>query len=120
MYSAAVNKTVIVRNIDFVAATATAHGIGSKRVLLGNDETETRLTQIAVTDLREGEQSETHIHPTMEECFLVIKGLVSIQINSQQFQLRKGDFIQVCAGQPHSIKGLTDAAMLTIGCAMTD
>ena len=113
-------KIGIVRNIASVAAVATAHGIGSKKVLLGNDETETRLAQIAVTKLSKGEQSEIHVHPTMEECFLIVEGEVSVQVESQQLQLHKGDFIQVMAGQPHGIKALTDAAILTIGCATTD
>ena len=85
-------KMGIVRNIASVAAVATAHGIGSKKVLLGNDETETRLAQIAVTKLSKGEQSEIHVHPTMEECFLIVEGEVSVQVESQQLQLHKERF----------------------------
>lgn len=110
----------IIRNIASVKAVATAHGIGCKKVLLNNDESETNLTQIAITDLNGGEVSETHTHLTMEECFLIIKGVVSIQVEDQQLKLQTGDFIQVKAGHPHSIMALTDVTMLTIGCATMD
>lgn len=109
--------TGIIRNINSVRPIATSHGVGSKKVLLAKEETETRLTQIAVTSLRRGEQSEIHIHSTMEECFLVIKGVVTIQVETQQFKLGKGDFIQVKPKHIHSITALTDTIVLTIGCA---
>lgn len=38
----------------------TAHGIGQKRVLLSQAETDTNLTQIAVTTLQAGETTEEH------------------------------------------------------------
>ncbi len=107
----------IIRNINSVKPIATSHRIGSKKVLLANGETETRLTQIAITTLKRGEQSETHVHPTMEECFLVIKGMLTIQVESQQIKLVKDDFIQVKPKQIHSITALTDTIVLTIGCA---
>ena len=111
--------TGIIRNINSVKPIATSHRIGSKKVLLASEETETRLTQIAITTLKRGEQSETHVHPTMEECFLVIKGMLTIQVETQQFKLGKGDFIQVKPKQIHSITALTDAIVLPIGCATT-
>ena len=110
--------TGIIRNINSVKPIATSHKIGSKKVLLANEETETQLTQIAITTLRRGEQSETHIHPTMEECFLVIEGMVTIQVETQEFKLGKGDFIQVKPKHIHSITALTDTIVLTRGCAI--
>lgn len=57
----------------------TAHGVGQKRVLLKQAETDTNLTQIAVTTLQAGETTEGHSHPTMEECFFFLSGETNIK-----------------------------------------
>lgn len=109
------SKTI--KNINHMCPMPTSHGIGCKRVLLANNETNTKLTQIAITDLMEKEESETHVHPTMEEFFLVIAGEVIIRVDTEHYQLRAGDFMQVSAGEPHSIKAVINSKVLTIGCA---
>lgn len=107
----------LIDNIDHINPIPTSHGIGNKRVLLASYETSTKLTQIAITDLMEGEESEPHVHSTMEELFLVTEGEVIIRIEEQNYQLAAGGFMQVCAGTHHSIKAMTHAKILTIGCA---
>lgn len=51
--------------------TVTTHHIGKKYILLTSEETNTDLTQIAVTQLKAGETAEEHLHLTMKNssCF---------------------------------------------------
>ena len=60
---------MMLKHLNDIEPVATSHGVGQKRVLLSKAETETGLTQIAVTRLKAGEVAEEHIHETMEEEF---------------------------------------------------
>lgn len=106
------------KNLTNISPTLTIHGIGEKRVLLANDETPTLLTQIAITKLKAGEESDMHKHPTMEEYFLIRKGKVIVNINNQQTVCETDDFIKIPTDTLHSLRAITDTEILTIGCAM--
>jgi len=106
------------KDLAHILPTSTTHGIGAKRVLLHNSETPTSLTQIAITTLRTGEESEIHKHPTMEEFFLFRKGRAIVNVNNQQIVCEAGDFIRIPANIPHSVKAITNLEVLTIGCAL--
>lgn len=105
-------------NISSVAAVATSHGCGLKRVLFSSDQTSSAITQIAVTRLRQGDVVESHSHPTMEEFFLIRSGKVAINIGGVGEELCSDDFIRIAAGTEHDMKALTDCELLTIGCAL--
>ena len=72
------------KKIIDIIPISTTHGIGEKRVLLNSQETSTPLTQIAVTRLKAGEAATEHLHPTMEEFFLLQKGDASMTVGKQQ------------------------------------
>ena len=95
----------------------TSHGCGQKRILLRKEETNTTLTQIAITALSAGEESGAHIHPTMEECFLVRKGEIRIELEEKCISGSADDFIHIPAGTMHNVIALTNVELLTIGCA---
>lgn len=99
-----------------ILCSSTSHGIGEKHVLLIKSETQTSITQIAITKLKAGEESEIHKHPTMEEYFLFRKGDSILSINNQQLMCEADDFVRIQANTPHSIKAITDLDVLTIGC----
>jgi len=105
-------------NISSVAAVATSHGCGLKRVLLSADQTCSAITQIAVTRLRQGDVVESHSHPTMEECFLIRSGRVAMSVGGVGEELGADDFVRIAAGVEHDMKALTDCELLTIGCAL--
>lgn len=69
----------MLKHLSNVLPQPTAHGVGQKRVLLSQAETDTNLTQIAVTTLQAGEATEEHSHPTLEECFFFLSGETSIK-----------------------------------------
>lgn len=69
----------MLKHLSNVLPQPTAHGVGQKHVLLSQAETDTNLTQIAVTTLQAGEATEEHSHPTLKECFFFLSGETSIK-----------------------------------------
>lgn len=105
------------KSVEEVSPCLTSHGVGEKRVLVSGSDTATGITQIAVTRLKEGEVAERHAHPTMEEFFLIRRGTVEITSDSEILVCKADDFVQIPAGVSHSLRAVTDAEVLTIGCA---
>lgn len=109
---------MIVRNINDIVAISTSHGCGQKKVLLANDESRAPVTQIAITRLAKGTSVEKHTHPTMEEYFFLLYGLLKVTICGSETILTEGGFIQIEAGCEHSLEASTDCRLMTIGCAV--
>lgn len=103
------------KHLDDIMPVATSHGVGQKRVLLNKAETETGLTQIAVTRLKAGEVAEEHVHETMEEEFFFIKGVAEVEIDGKAVVCRAGDFLKVSHGVRHRLNAVEDTEMMTIG-----
>lgn len=93
----------------------TSHGVGQKRILLSQAETNTNLTQIAVTTLQAGEAAEEHSHPTMEECFFFLSGEAKMIIEGNTVTCHEGDFVQVKCGERHRLEAVKETRVLTIG-----
>lgn len=106
------------KTLKKIRPVTTSHNIGKKYVLLSSVETDTNITQIAITKLRIGEESETHRHPTMEEYFLFRKGKAIVHIDNQDLLCETNDFIRIPTNTPHSLKAITDIEVLTIGCSI--
>lgn len=106
--------------ISFKAITpkSTSHGVGQKRVLLSKDETESSLTQIAVTTMQAGEVAEEHMHATMEECFFFLRGVAKLTVNGEAMECWDGDFVQVKCMEAHKLEAITDIDVMTIGVAI--
>lgn len=102
-------------NINELGLVSTSHDSGTKRVLIDKYSTETGITQIAVAYLKKGDVVETHIHPTMEECFLVRKGTVKIVWGERCDVLSVDDFIKIDKNTGHSLEAVDDCEMLVIG-----
>ncbi len=108
---------MLIKHLNNIAGIATSHGCGNKKVLLSKEEAISAITQIAITTLLKGEKSESHSHPTMEECFMIRKGMVKIVIESQSQILKENDFVCISPGEEHSLTALTDCEFMTISCA---
>lgn len=112
-------KNIIIRkSLLDIHPCSTAHHIGQKYTLLTDKDTNTDLTQIAVTQLKAGEMTKEHLHPTMEEFFLFQKGDGIITVGEKQITCGSGDFISIPANTLHSLKAITDIEIITIGCAI--
>ena len=93
----------IFRQLEDIAAIATAHKAGKKFVFLGHDDTANPLTQFAYGVFAAGESSDYHTHATMEEYFFVIKGEGSCTISGHRYPLKAGCFLRIPAGALHSL-----------------
>lgn len=103
------------KHLNEIKPVATSHGVSQKRVLLSQAETETGLTQIAVTKLKAGEVAEEHVHETMEEEFFFMKGVAEVEIDGKAVVCRAGDFLKVSHGVRHRLRAVEDTEMMTIG-----
>ena len=112
-----IEKDVIIRHLSDIAPVSTMHGNGAKRVLVSNNETETLITQVAITELKAGENVEPHFHPTMEEHFIFLEGECETTINGDIVMCSAGTFLKIPANTEHSLHPSTDIRMITIGIA---
>ncbi len=108
------------KSLHQIAVKSTSHGVGQKRVLLSKEETESSLTQIAVTTMQAGEVAEEHMHATMEECFFILKGKAKLIVDGEVMECRDGDFVQVKCMESHKLEAVTDIEVMTIGVAIGD
>lgn len=106
------------KSLHQIAVKSTSHGVGQKRVLLSKEETESSLTQIAVTTLLAGEVAELHHHATMEECFFFLRGVAKLTVNGEAMECMDGDFVQVKCMESHKLEAVTDIDVMTIGVAI--
>lgn len=111
---------MIRKKLSDIIPQLTSHGCGEKRVLLATDETETDMTQVAVTQLKAGECVEEHAHDTMEEIFFVLDGSVSITADGRETVCTENDFIHIKARTRHGLKALSDVRLMTVGCAVRE
>lgn len=109
-----------IKQLSDIIPQMTAHKVGMKRVLANKEETASEITQIAVTTLRAGEETEKHFHPSMEEYFLFMKGKLSLTVNDETRICTPGDFVIIRCGEAHQLKAIDDTELLTIGCAIKD
>lgn len=108
---------MIHKNLSAIIPQLTSHNVGLKRVLVCNDETESAITQIAVTTLRAGEETDRHKHESMEEYFLFVKGKATLTVEDKELNCAKGDFVAVRRGEAHQLKAIDDTELITIGCS---
>lgn len=105
----------MLKHLSDISPQPTTHGVGQKRILLSQAETDTNLTQIAITTLQAGETAEEHSHPTMEECFFFLSGEAKLTIEGNSVTCHEGDFVQVKCGERHKLEAVKETRVLTIG-----
>jgi mannose-6-phosphate isomerase-like protein (cupin superfamily) len=112
------NNRIIYRDFNSLESLPTSHQIGEKKVLLSNSETISSITQLALTKLFANDIVEEHLHPTMDEHFIVLSGEGIIQIDNENYDLKAGKFILVPAGSSHNLSAITDIEFITISVAI--
>ena len=108
----------MIRHLQDIQPVITSHGVGHKRVLLSNNESECSLTQIAVTELKTGEVAVGHIHSDMQEAFYVLEGEVEIILDGEHIICTKDTFVYVKRYTIHEMKAKVDSRIMTIGCVI--
>lgn len=96
---------------------ATSHGIGIKKVLLRDGDTDSAVTQIAVTALKAGDAVEEHVHHTMDEHYFMLAGNAEVFVGGIRYELDEGTYLWVSKGESHAMRALTDMKFITIGIA---
>ena len=104
------------RSLNNIVPIPTSHNAGMKRVLLAAIESDSPITQIAITDLRAGEIAEAHIHEDMQEGFYVLSGELDIVLDGEVEHCKAEDFVYVKCGISHELRAITDVRVMTIGC----
>jgi mannose-6-phosphate isomerase-like protein (cupin superfamily) len=54
-----------------------------------------------VLELDVGHQCSLHYHPIKSETFMVLSGIVRMEVGEKKFVMRTGDIVDVPAGTPH-------------------
>lgn len=106
------------RTLSSIPPVSTSHGVGLKRVLLASHESGCSLTQIAVTEILQGQIAVAHTHPDMQEGFYVLSGQLEVTLDDQPELCQPDDFIYVPSGTSHELRALTDCRIMTIGCVI--
>lgn len=106
------------RSLNDISPIKSSHGVGLKRVLLASSESGCSLTQIAVTEIKQGEVAVAHSHPDMQEGFYVLNGELEVTLDGQHQSCHQDDFIYVPSGTSHELRALTDVRIMTIGCVI--
>ena len=86
----------------------TAHAQGYKRVFLTNDDTPTKVTQVAYGEFGRTHYCELHAHQTMEECFFFLRGEGTYTVGDQSIKLYPGVFVRIPAGILHRLEATSE------------
>ena len=106
------------RNLHEITPATTSYEMGLKRVLLSANESGCSITQIAVIELKAGEQSAMHIHPDLQDAFYILDGTIEVTIDGQANLCHKDDFIFVEHLKAYQLHAITDVQMLAMGCVI--
>lgn len=112
------NPRLVRKLLTELSPVPTAHRIGQKTVLLNNQESFSNVTQIAVTELQQGETVEEHVHPTMDEHYLFLSGEGVMIVDGEEMECKESIFLLIPATCKHGMTALTKMKFLTIGVAL--
>ncbi len=108
------NSRIIYKDYSLLDSIPTSHKIGEKKVLLSNAETISNITQLAISKLFANDIVEEHVHPSMDEHYIITGGEGIMQIDSESYEFNAGKFILVPAGCCHNLVATTDLEFITI------
>ena len=106
------------RHLHDIQPASTSYEMGMKRVLLSANESGCSITQIAILDLRAGEESAMHIHPDLQDAFYILEGELDVTINNIVHHCKKDDFLFIEQLNIYQIRAITDVKMLAVGCVI--
>ncbi|MBD2699635.1 cupin domain-containing protein [Spirosoma sp. BT702] len=82
----------------------TAHAQGYKQVFLRNNDTPTKVTQLAFGEFSHSDYCELHKHATMEEFFFFLEGKGIYTVGEELIDLQPGVFVRIAAGILHRLE----------------
>lgn len=109
---------LVVRNLTDTPTQPTSHMAGFKQVLLSDQETESKVTQIARNRIPAGCIVEEHVHPSMDEHFVFIEGKGKITVERKTIECVPELFVLIPAKTPHSVEAYSDLCFFTFSVAL--
>ena len=106
------------KHLHDITPAATSYEMGMKRVLLSANESGCSITQIAIIDLKAGEESAMHIHPDLQDAFYILDGTLEVTINGVAHSCKKDDFLFIEQLNTYQLHAITDVRMLAMGCVI--
>ena len=91
-------------SISELEAVPTAHNSGTKKILTRGFNQPVLIKQVAVGTLSPGDVIEPHIHPDLDEYYMILKGGGMMRVEEKIYKLSPGDFILVTAGSEHELR----------------
>lgn len=113
-----VKNDVVVASQDEIIAIETGHGVGTKKVLITNNQCESPLMQAAIGELKFGDKVEIHQHSTMEEFYFINEGFGVFIIDNIEFIFKRGSFVKIPAGALHGMEAKTNLHFIYWGVAI--
>lgn len=86
-----------------------------KKIIFGNVDLDSNITQVAFTEITSGNIIESHVHESMEEIFLILAGQCEFIVDGEYFLLDREAVIKIPSGKFHSIRALTDCRLFYFG-----
>lgn len=114
------NRQPIIRRFKDIAGIATSHGAGIKKCLATMADKIGPATQIALTTFGPDESVESHLHPSMDEHFIILSGSLRMTLGNETFDLGPDTYLLIPAGMSHSMKALEPSEFITIGIVNRD
>ncbi len=105
------------KNISDIKFTSSSHSGHFRKVIFGGSEMASSLTQVAYTELEEGEIVAEHSHISMEEVFLVLDGECEFSLNGELHILTKGSVIKISPKTMHSLRAISNTRLYYFGVA---
>jgi mannose-6-phosphate isomerase-like protein (cupin superfamily) len=112
------DKRFVIKNYNLIEPVPTSHLIGLKKVLLSNLETQSNITQIAITKLFAGDKVTPHKHPTMEEHYIFLSGEGRMSIDKEYYDCKDGNYFLIRANNLHALEATSNMEFITIGVAI--
>jgi mannose-6-phosphate isomerase-like protein (cupin superfamily) len=92
-------------------------GVLKKVLLERKDLVSGHVQMVNWASLPAGKSFASHYHEDMDEIFIVVSGTVRMKVQSEVFELQKGDAVVVEMGEVHTMKNVTnrDVEYIVVG-----
>ncbi len=103
------------KNLTLLNWVNTSHSGVFKKVCFLGEEFISNITQVAYTELKQGNEVNTHAHISMEEVFFLIEGTCEFKIQGESFLAQKQSIIRIPINQEHSLRAISNCKLFYFG-----
>jgi mannose-6-phosphate isomerase-like protein (cupin superfamily) len=66
---------------------------------------------IAEADVRQGQETDAHLHKTSQEVYYILRGSVAMRLGNEILEVKEGDAVIILPGMVHSIRNTGKKSM---------